>query len=187
MQAIRTLAVAAGLLAFAASPPPAVAAPAAAPACPTVFASLDATIDTRTAHAGDPFRFTTLTPVSAGSVALPAFAHGVGVVMSYTHAKGGGQPGYLILEARYLVAPDGAHVPATLVPGGDGHAQAFVRGGTSSSGFLTAIPYYVGTAASIYDALHHGKEAALLAGSRMLLVVGDEFFAGACRLNVDQS
>jgi hypothetical protein len=45
---------------------------------------------------------------------------------------------------------------------------------------------YIGTAAGVYDAFHHGKDAAVVAGTRMQLVVGDAFYTGVCRVDIDQ-
>jgi hypothetical protein len=38
----------------------------------------------------------------------------------------------------------------------------------------------------VYDAFHHGKDAAVVAGTRMQLVVGDAFYTGVCRVDIDQ-
>jgi hypothetical protein len=160
---------------------------AAAPLCPMVSATLDATIDTKKARAGDLFSFTTLAPATSDAGPIPLGSHGVGVIETMNHSKSQGLTGYLVLEARYLELPGGAHVPVAFVPAGDGKAEAFVRAGSSDAGILTVLPYYIGTAAGIYDAFHHGKDAAVVRGTDMPLVVGDGYYTGACRLDIDRN
>ncbi len=157
---------------------------AAVPLCPMVSASLDATIDTKKVRAGDLFSFTTLAPALSDAGPIPLGSHGVGVIETMNPAKSQGLTGYLVLEARYLALPSGAHVPVAFVPAGDGKAQAFVRAGSTDAGILTVLPYYIGTAAGIYDAFHHGKDAAVVRGTDMPLVVGDGYYTGACRLDI---
>ena len=150
-------------------------------ACPTVEAALSSTIDTKKVKPGEVFRFSTLGPVTLDGDAIPAGTPGVGLIVTSDHSKSQGHSGYLVLEARYLEAGT-AHVPVTFLPGGDGHSQAFVRAGSSSAGILGYLPYYIGTAAGVYDAFHHGKDAAVVAGAHLPLVVGDGFYSGTCRV-----
>ena len=159
---------------------------AGAPVCPTVSARLDATIDTKIVEAGDLFRFTTLGPAADGTQTIPPGTTGVGVVATLDHSKSHGQSGYLVLEARYLELPNGTHVAAAFVPAGDGNSQAYVRAGSSDAGIIGYLPYYIGTAAGVYDYFHHGKDAAVVAGTGLPLVIGDGYFTGACRLEIDQ-
>lgn len=156
------------------------------PACPTIAATLDATIDTKKVKAGEIFRFTTLDAGAYNNAPIPAGTPGVGLIATLDHSKSQGHSGYLVLEARYLAPSGGAHVPVALVPAGDGRAQAFVRAGSSDAGFISYLPYYIGTAAGVYNVFHHGKDAAVLRGTRLTLIVGDEFFAGECALAIDQ-
>jgi len=158
--------------------------PAAAP-CPQVAADLDTTIDTKRVKAGEVFHFATHDPVRFEGAIVPAGTNGVGVISTLDHSKSQGHSGYLVLEARYLERGDGSHVPVTLLPAGDGHAQTFVRAGSSSAGLIGFLPFYIGTAAGVYNAFHHGKDAAVLAGTRLQLIVGDAFYNGACRVDID--
>ncbi len=161
-------------------------APAALPACPHVQATLDATIDTKVVKAGERFAFTTRTPVEVGNLTIPAASHGVGLIATLDHSKSQGHSGYLVLEARYMVLADGSHIPVVFVPAGDGHAQSFVRAGSSDAGLLGYLPYYIGTAAGIYNTFHHGKDAAVVAGTVLPLIVGDDFYAGTCGIAIDR-
>jgi hypothetical protein len=171
-----------------AQPPPPGPPPAGPPGgpCPTVLASVTTTIDSKLVRAGDIFRFATIAPVPWGATAIPVGTRGVGVVETFDHAKSESHSGYLVLEARYIELADGSHVPAALIPGPDGRSQSFVRGGYTGSGFLEILPYYIGTAAGVYDVLHRGKEAALIAGTRLALVVGDGFYTGSCRIPIER-
>jgi hypothetical protein len=45
---------------------------------------------------------------------------------------------------------------------------------------------YIGTAAGVYNTFHHGKDAAAVAGTHMQLIVGDAFYSGACRVDIDR-
>jgi hypothetical protein len=149
--------------------------------CPTVNASVVATIDTKLVKPGEVFRFTTLAPVTVGTQTIGAGTPGAGLIEVMDHSKGNGRPGYLILDARYLALPDGTHVPVALVPGTDGRSFAAVGAGTSNApGILNFIPYYVSTAAGVYNFFHHGKDAAVTAGTTMPLVVGDGIEDGTC-------
>jgi hypothetical protein len=110
----------------------------------------------------------------------------VGLIATLDHSKSQGHSGYLVLETRYLARADGSHVPVSFVPGGDGRAQAFVRAGSSSAGLIGYLPYYIGTAAGVYNTFHHGKDAAVVEGTRIQLIVGDAFYTGTCRVEIDQ-
>lgn len=155
------------------------------PPCPSVVAGLGATIDTKKVKPGEIFRFSTLDPVRVGDTLIPPGTNGVGLIETSDHSKSQGHSGYLVLEARYVELADGTHVPVAFRPGDDGHSQAFVRAGSSSAGILGYLPYYIGTAAGVYDAFHHGKDAALVAGARLPLIVGDGLYSGTCGVTVD--
>jgi hypothetical protein len=145
---------------------------AGSPPCPQVEAQFDGTIDTKKVRAGELFRFTTTTPVDFAGGTMPAGTPGVGLIATLDHSKSQGHSGYLVLETRCLARADGTHVPVSLVPGGDGRAQAFVRAGSSSAGLIGYLPYYIGTAAGVYNTFHHGKDAAVVDGT--------------CRVDIDQ-
>ena len=156
----------------------AVAAPL--PACPTAQGRLVATIDTKVAVPGDRFAFVTLAPVSYAGRAIPAGTPGTGVVMTLDHSKSHGEAGYLVLEARYLQPADGPRVPVSLQPGTDGDSDAYVRAGDSNAPVVLGYVPYVGIGAGVYNYFHHGKDAALVAGTMLSLVVGDDLAAGTC-------
>jgi hypothetical protein len=158
----------------------------ALPPCPHVAAVLDATIDTKIVKAGDPFHFTTRGPVDLDGATIAPGTHGTGLIATLDHSKSQGHSGYLVLEARYLELTDGSHVPVMFRPAGDGHAYAFVRAGSSDAGLIGYLPYYIGTAAGVYNTFHHGKDAAVVAGTVLPLIVGDAFFAGSCHVDIDQ-
>ena len=161
---VRALAAAAG--AQGATPaPPSVAS------CPQVGAALSATIDTKKVKPGELFRFATLGPVSFGGITIPTGTNGIGLIATLDHSKSQGHSGYLVLEARYLENTDGSHVPV-----------AFIRAGSSDAGLIGYLPYYIGTAAGVYNTFHHGKDAAVVAGTHFSLIVGDAYYAGDCRL-----
>jgi hypothetical protein len=159
---------------------------AAAPVCPQVDAVLGATIDTKVVKAGDRFRFTTRGPVEVDGMTIAAGTTGLGLIATLDHSKSQGHSGYLVLEARYLELPDGSHVPVTFRPAGDGRSDAFVRAGSSDAGLLGYLPFYIGTATGVYNTFHHGKDAAVVAGTVLPLIVGDAFYAGTCSIDVDQ-
>jgi hypothetical protein len=162
------------------------AAPSTLALCPQVAAALSETIDTKKVKAGDLFAFATLSPIAIEGAAIPAGTKGVGVIATLDHSKSQGHSGYLVLEARYLERMDGSHVPVAFPPGGDGRSQAFVRAGSSDAGLIGYLPYYIGTAAGVYNTFHHGKDAAVVAGTHFEFIVGDAFYSGACRIDIDQ-
>ncbi len=153
--------------------------------CPTVEATLDSTLDTKKVVPGDVFRFTTDAPVTFESQTLPQGTPGAGFIAVMDHSKSQGHAGYLVLDARFLAPPGGPHVPARLAPGTDGESFAFVGAGNSfAPGILGYIPYYVGTAAGVYNFFHHGKDAAVIAGTKLSLVLGDGIEMGTCAPDV---
>jgi hypothetical protein len=156
------------------------------PPCPQVGGEFTGTIDTKKVKAGELFRFVTHAPVAYDGGTIPAGTGGVGLIATLDHSKSQGHSGYLVLEARYLERADGVHVPVSLMPGGDGRAAAFVRAGSSSAGLIGYLPYYIGTAAGVYNTFHHGKDAAVVKGTPLVLIVGDAFYTGACRIEIDQ-
>jgi len=151
------------------------------PACPTVNVSLLATIDTKIAKPGEIFRFQTVAPVALGTQLIAAGTQGVGLIEVLDHSKSNGHSGYLVLDARFLALADGTHVPVAFVPGTNGQSFANVGAGSSDApGILGYIPYYIGTAAGVYNYFHHGKDAAVTAGTQMPLVVGDGIETATC-------
>ena len=126
------------------------------------------------------FAFATVAAATFEGRDIPVGTPGQGIVATLDHSKSRGESGYLVLEARYLELSDGTYVPAMFVPGGDGRSDAFVRAGSSDAPSPLGYIPYVGTAASIYDYFHHGKDAAVVAGAPLALVLGDGYFRGTC-------
>ncbi|GAC1311194.1 MAG: hypothetical protein NVSMB21_20270 [Vulcanimicrobiaceae bacterium] len=103
-------------------------------------------------------------------------------MLAAAHARGSGRAGYLVLEARYLELRDRRHLAASFAPGNDGSTVAVIASGsTDAPGALGFTPLVAAT--SVYNLFHHGKEAALLRGSRLPVVLGDGLAAGSCGLS----
>ncbi len=150
--------------------------------CPSVDVVLTRTIDTKRARAGDRFQFKTLSPVWLALRKIPRGTFGAGFIETLDHSHGGGRSGYLILDAQYLRPPGGRHVPVSFAPGSSGRTAAYVTaGGTDVPGAFGYTPLVVVTSA--YNMFHHGKDAALVAGTRFPLIVGDGLSSGTCRIS----
>jgi hypothetical protein len=152
------------------------------PECPTVDVALIGTIDSKRARAGDRFEFITLATIRIELKPIPRGTRGAGFVETLAHSRGNGRPGYLVLDARYLRMPGGRHVPASFAPGSDGQTAALVlAGSTDAPGILGYTPLVAAT--SVYNLFHHGKDAALVRGSRVPIIVGDGLAAGTCSVS----
>ena len=150
--------------------------------CPSVDVVLTRTIDTKHARPGDRFQFKTLHPVWIALHKVPRGTFGAGFIETLDHSHGSGRSGYLILNAQYLKLVDGAHVPVSFAPGSSGRSEAYVTAGnTDVPGGFGYTPLTVVTSA--YNLFHHGKDAALVAGTRFPVVVGDGLSEGSCRLS----
>jgi hypothetical protein len=155
------------------------AAGTALPACPIAHVALKGTLDTKIVKPGDVFRFATTAPATLDNRTIPAGTPGAGFIEVMDHSKHGGQAGYLILDARILSLADGTQIPVAFAPAPDGRSFARIDAGNSDAGLLGYIPY-VGTATSIYNYFHHGKDAALLDGTLMPVVLGYGIELGTC-------
>ncbi len=152
------------------------------PECPTVDIALLGTIDSKHARPGDRFEFVTLDTIRVALKPIPRGTRGAGFIETLAHSRGNGRPGYLILDARYLRLSNGRHVPASFAPGSDGRSAAFIAAGsTDAPGLLGYTPLIAAT--SVYNIFHHGKDAALIRGSRVPIVVGDGLAAGTCAVS----
>ncbi len=150
--------------------------------CPTVDVALLGTVDSKRARPGDRFEFVTLDTIYVHLHPLRRGMRGAGFIETLGHARGNGRPGYLVLDARYVRMPDGSHVPASFAPGNDGRSAAFVAAGsTDAPGLLGYTPLVAAT--SVYNLFHHGKDAAVVHGSRFPIIVGDGLSAGTCRVS----
>jgi hypothetical protein len=152
----------------------------ARPPCRHVLVAMDDNVDSAQAKAGDVFHFRLVDPVTApDGTALPVGTLGYGVVANSAHAERGGRGGYLALETRFFLAPDGHHVPAIIDRFNDSASTAL--GATANApGLLGMIPI-VGYAVGGYDAMHHGKDATIARGTRVGVFVGDDAALGTCR------
>ena len=72
------------------------------------------------------------------------------------------------------------YVPVAFAPGSDGRSFARIDAGNSDAGIIGYLPYYIGTAAGIYNYFHHGKDAAVLDGTIMPVVLGYGAELGTC-------
>jgi len=163
----------------AASPSP--VAPAIA-ACRVVDASLAANLDSKTARNGQVFHFTA-TP-SDGQQG----AEGLGVVDFVRGAGRGGKPGQIGVETRFLRLADGTHLSAMIVP--DKGAPAVFNGKSHNApSFLGALGLAKGSGfhlasgvVGIYNFVHSGGQAVVPAGTRLRIVLGDDYLTGGCTL-----
>ena len=150
--------------------------------CPSVAVAITGTIDSKRARPGDRFEFVTLETIHVNLKPIVRGTRGAGFIETVSHARGNGRPGYLILDARYLRLGDGRHVPASFAPGSDGETAAYIAAGnTDAPGFLGYTPLVAAT--SVYNLFHHGKDAALVRGTRVPIIVGDGLSAGTCSVS----
>jgi hypothetical protein len=154
------------------------------PPCPMVHVALRGTLDTKIVKSGDVFRFATTAAAMLGDQAIPAGTPGAGLIEVMDHSKSGGRAGYLILDARFLSLANGTYVPVAFAPATNGRSFARIDAGSSDAGIIGYLPYYIGTAAGIYDYFHHGKDAAVLDGTTMPLVLGYGAELGTCSVQV---
>lgn len=155
-------------------------APTPAAVCPRATVALDTTLSSATARNGEPFAFTVTTATALENGApIAAGSKGMGLVSLSEHAARGGHGGLLAVETRYVLAPDGTHVPAII----DRTAMSPGRvSGESRNmpGVLGAIPL-AGWVLGPYGYLHHGADVALEKGSLLTVVLGDGMIGGLCR------
>jgi hypothetical protein len=174
MIALLTLAIAVS------SPAPSPAAmPPALPKCVEADATLSVELNSALISPGDAFSFALSgdAPASGQSPALKAGTKGFGVIAFVQHASGGGQAGMIVLEPRYVVAPDGRHIPALSDPVGP---DRIVNGQHRDvPGPLEFLPG-VGLAFGGYNALHRGKEVVLPQGTPIRIVIGDDLATASC-------
>ncbi|HZX68541.1 MAG TPA: hypothetical protein VFE70_06630 [Candidatus Elarobacter sp.] len=150
------------------------------PFCVHGLVAVDETIDSSHAHSGDVFRFQVVDAMTApDGIAIPAGTTGYGLVANAAHAERGGRGGYLALEARFVVLPDGKHVQAIIDRVHDELSTA-AGGSANAPGLLGLIPI-VGYAVGGYDSLHHGKDATIPSGTRIGIFLGDDAALGTCQ------
>jgi hypothetical protein len=166
--------VVAGVLGPSPSPVPVAAV------CGTAIITPSEILNSKTAQPGQPFKFslTSLKDPQHQFTTLAPGASGVGLISVVRHAAAGGDPGLLVLETRYLVATDGAHVPISLIRTVNG----LFMGRTRNSPALLGLIPYVGYVTGTYDALHKGTDVAIGPGDTLLVALGDQQIEGACTL-----
>ena len=150
------------------------------PPCERVLVAMDDNVDSAHAKSGDSFKFRLVDDaVTPEGIKLPSGTLGYGVVAISAHADKGGRGGYLAIETRFFVTPDGKHVPAIIDRANDNAASA-VGASANAPGVLGLIPI-VGYAVGGYDAMHHGRDATIPRGTRVGVLIGDDAALGACR------
>ncbi len=163
---------------FMATPQP--SSSAVLPPCPLAEIAPATVLDSKTAEPGQPFKFTVSNIDDPGHAfaSLAAGAEGWGVIAVVRHGRTGGDPGLLVLEARFVIAPDGRHVPVEFVRSRSG---LFMGKSHNSPGVLGWIPY-VSYVSSAYDAFHKGGDVAAGPNNVMSIALGDDAVMGACAL-----
>jgi hypothetical protein len=164
------------------------ALPAAAPApseppplakCVEADATLSLELSSALIAPGDAFSFALSgdVPPSGDYPALRAGTKGYGLIAFVRHAAAGGQPGMIVLEPRYVVAPDGRHVPVLSDPAGPERiSNGRHRDVPGPLEFLPGI----GLAFGGYNALHRGKEVVLPQGTPLRIIIGDGLATASC-------
>jgi hypothetical protein len=148
--------------------------------CGTAVISPAEIVDSKTAVPGQTFKFTlkSVADPQQQYANLTPGASGLGTISVVRHARAGGDPGLLVLETRYLVAPDATHVPVSLIRSVNG----LFMGKTRNSPALLGLIPYVGYVTGTYDALHKGTDVAIGPGDTLLVALGDDAIAGTCTL-----
>jgi hypothetical protein len=168
------------LLAAAPHPAPSPTPPDTRPLCVRTTIAIVEQLDSSRTVSGQRFTFRTVDAATApdGTV-LPTESIGYGIVAHASHGQRSGVPGYLALEARFVIAPSGAHVPIVIdhvVP-----SDAIVSGGTADAPFFLGIIPIVSYGVGVYNFVHHGKDATIPFGTRIPAFVGDDVVLGTCR------
>jgi len=152
--------------------------PPVLPLCATAKITPIDSISSKNANPGQTFRF------AVASVDDPQKLHanvaattqGLGLVAVVRRARTGGDPGLLVLEARYVVATDGTHVPVSMMRSVNG----LYMGKTGNSPPLLGLIPYVGYVTGTYDALHKGGEVSAGPADSLIVLVGDDAISGGC-------
>ena len=150
------------------------------PRCIAADTVITSKLDSRRTVAGDHFLFKVVGVVPA-SRDLPEIVNGTrgyGVVTFAQHAGSNGQPGRLVLEARFLELADGQRVSAIRDPRlDDGIAQGATRNAPGALGFVPVVGWAV---VGGYNALHRGREIDIPPGTPMRVILGDDLALGRC-------
>jgi hypothetical protein len=150
------------------------------PLCVHGLIAVDETIDSSRARSGEVFHYVLVDGVTApDGTPIPSGTTGYGIVANASHAERGGRGGYLALETRFLMLPNGKHVQVIIDRFND---EVSTAAGSSANapGVLGLIPI-VGYAVGGYDSLHHGKDATIPRGTHIGIFLGDDAALGTCR------
>jgi hypothetical protein len=149
------------------------------PRCVDANAEMLDKVDSAVAVAGDSFSFKVTEHVGATNATpeIPAGTRGYGVVSFADHARGGGTPGRLALEPRFLRLANGERVQVLADPQ---LADSFVQGKTGNvSGAFAFVPG-LGLAVAGYGALHRGREVVVAKGTAFTILIGDGLATAQC-------
>jgi len=150
------------------------------PPCVHALVAVLDDIDSAKAHPGDVWEFRLAENATApDGTPLQAGQLGYGVIANATHANKNSTPGYLALETRFLALADGRHIPVIIDRHNDDSSVA--TGASGNAPWALGLIPFVGYAAGGYDALHHGRDAAILKGTRISVLIGDQAAMGTCR------
>jgi hypothetical protein len=155
--------------------------PPALPRCVEADVATLTRLDSAANVPGDAFAFRVTRTIAGGEASpdVPAGARGYGIVAFVDHAHGSGQPGRIVVEPRFIILPDGHHLPATADPQLD---DAFVSGDSKNvNGALALVPG-IGLVVSGYNALHRGREVTIPVGTPFRVVLGDALALGECAI-----
>jgi hypothetical protein len=137
-------------------------------------------LDSKTAEPGQSFKFVVSSIDDPGHAfsSIATGTEGWGVIAVVRHGRTGGDPGLLVLEARYVIGLDGKHVPVELVRSLSG---LFMGKSHNSPGVLGWIPW-VGYVSSAYDAFHKGGDILVGPNEVLTIALGDDPVVNACSL-----
>jgi hypothetical protein len=163
---------------------PVLASSAALPACTVIAVQTIDTVDSKTAHAGDFFRFRTVNAVTDHNrIVIGPHTMGWGIVSVAVPAAKGGRAGSLVLEPLYFVMSGGRHMGVVL----DHNSSELQIAGASYNvpGYLGAIPVAgVGAMIGAFDYFHHGKDITLAKGTMFAVFPSNQPSVAACQKRV---
>ncbi len=153
--------------------------------CTVVGVEMMDSVNSASALPGDFFRFQTINAVTRKRhIVIPARTMGFGIVAIASPAGRAGRPGTLVLEPRYLVMPNGAHVGVVL----NHNTASLDRSGHSNDvpGYLGAIPVPgVGAAVGLFNFFHNGKNIVVKRGTVFTIFPSDSPQTEHCQAHPD--
>ncbi|HEX4013195.1 MAG TPA: hypothetical protein VHX17_04790 [Candidatus Cybelea sp.] len=149
--------------------------------CTVIAVQMMDKVDSSDARPGDFFRFETINAVTAGpTIVIPARTMGEGIVAVASPASRDARPGTLVLEPRYLMLPDGKHLPVVL----NHNTANLVENGASTGipGYLGAIPVPgVGAAIGVFNYFHKGKNIVVPRGTAFTVFPSEDPSVERCQ------